>query len=164
MQPEAAGDWLHWLQTTGLATRLRGSTWAYPLVETLHIFGFTLLVGGAAIFDLRLLGFGRRLKISDLAKHVLRWSMMGVLLVVPAGLLLFITQASEMAASPVFRLKLVLIALAALNALVFRVWTLRDVAAWDEIVGTPRKAKVAAIFSLVLWAGVITCGRFIAYY
>src|SRR5688572_10320773 len=130
MHPEAA-DWLHWLQTTALATRLRGSTWAYPLVETMHIIGFTVLVGGAAMFDLRLLGFGRRLKVSDLARHLLRWSRLSVLLIVPTGLLLFMTQATEMAASPVFRLKLTLIALAALNALAFDFSTLKDAPAWD---------------------------------
>ena len=164
MQAEAAGDWFHWLQSTGLAVRLRGSTWAYPLVETLHILGFTVLVGGAAMFDLRLLGFARRIKITDLARHLLRWSRLSLLLVVPTGLLLFMTQAVEMAASPVFRLKLILIVLAALNAGVFHFGTLKDVAAWDEIAPTPARAKVAGVLSLVLWAGVITCGRFIAYY
>lgn len=163
MQPEA-GDWLHWLQHTALATRLRGSTWAYPLVEILHILGFTVLVGGAAMFDLRLLGFARRIKVSELARHLLRWSRLSLLLVVPTGLLLFMTQAAEMAASPVFRLKLSLIVLAAANALVFHVWTLKDVAAWDEIVATPARAKAAGLLSLVLWIGVITCGRFLAYY
>ena len=130
----------------------------------MHIVGFTVLVGGAAMFDLRLLGFGRRLKVSDLAWHLLRWSRLSALLVVPTGLLLFMTQATEMAASPVFRLKLSLIALAALNALAFHFWTLKDVVAWDENVPAPARAKAAGLFSLVLWLGVITCGRFLAYY
>jgi hypothetical protein len=159
-----AGDWLHWLQTTALATRLRGSTWAYPLVETMHILGFTVLVGSAAMFDLRLLGFARRIKVSELAQHLLRWSRSSLLLVVPTGFLLFMTQAVEMAASPVFRLKLVLIALAASNALVFHFWTLKGVVAWNENLSTPARAKAAAVLSLMLWAGVITCGRFLAYY
>jgi uncharacterized protein DUF6644 len=160
----ATGEWLSWLENTAPAVSLRESTWAYPMVETLHIIGFTVLVGGAAMFDLRLLGLGRRLKVTDLARHLLRWSRMSLLVVVPSGLLLFITQAVEMAASPVFRLKLSLLALAALNALVFQVWTLKGVAAWDELVATPTRAKAAAVFSLALWTGVITCGRFLAYY
>jgi hypothetical protein len=160
----AAGEWLKWLENTAPAVSLRESTWAYPVVETLHIIGFTVLVGGAAMFDFRLLGFGRRIKVTDLARHLLRWSRLSVLLVVPSGLLLFITQATEMAASPVFRLKLSLLALAAINALAFQVWTLKNVAAWDELVATPARAKSAALLSLVLWAGIISCGRFLAYY
>ncbi len=163
----AAGEaarWLQWLGQSAPAVWLRESSWLYPAVETLHILGFTVLVGASAMFDLRLLGVSPHLRVTDMAGHLLRWSRMSVLVVVPSGLLLFMTQPAEMAGSPVFRLKLALLALAALNALTFHRWTFKTVAAWDHTVRTPKLARAAALSSLVLWTGVITCGRLLAYY
>lgn len=165
MQTESFGAvWLQWLEDTALAVSVRESSWVYPAVETAHIIGFVVLVGAAAMFDLRLLGFARRLPVSDTARHLLRWSQLSLLVVVPSGLLLFITQATEMAANPIFRLKLVLIAAAGLNALAFHRWTFKRVAEWDQHVKAPPGAKLAAVLSLALWMSVITCGRFLAYF
>lgn len=49
-------------------------TWVYPVVESLHICGFTLLVGTIAILDLRLLGiYLKRQPVSQLAKDLSPW-------------------------------------------------------------------------------------------
>ena len=85
-------------------------------------------------------------------------------LVIPTGFLLFTTQATEFAASGVFRLKLALIALAGMNALVFHRYTARTIDAWDREAGTPVAAKLAGATSLMLWAAVMTCGRLLAYF
>jgi hypothetical protein len=161
-QPGAGSGWLAWLEGTAPAAWVRESAWAYPSIETAHILGFTVLVGAAVAFDLRLLGFGRALPAGAAARHLLALSRSGLLLVVPSGVLLFMTHATETWANPAFRAKLVLIAAAGLNALVFRLRTAGSADAWDQA-GTPAGAKVAAVLSLLLWAGVIACGRFIAY-
>jgi hypothetical protein len=162
--PEALARWLAWLEATPFAVALRESIWLYPIVETLHIAGFTVLVGSAVVFDLRLLGLSRAIKVTDLADHVLPWAQRSLAIVVPTGLLLFTTQPTEMAGSLVFRWKLTLIAAAGLNALLFHVWTFRSVDAWNLGVPTPLRAKFAGLMSLTLWASVISCGRFLAYF
>ena len=165
MQAEpSAGAWLEWLESTAVAITVRESAWTYPAVETAHIFSFVVLVGAALMFDLRLLGVTRKMQVTDAARHLLGWSRLSLLLVVPSGLVLFMTQATMMWANPVFRLKLVLIALAGVNALVFHLRTFKSVAAWDQHATTPAGAKIAAVLSLALWTGVITCGRFLAYF
>ena len=68
-----------------LAQALREGAWLYPAVETLHIIGFTVLVGAVAMFDLRVLGFGRQLPVRALARHLLPWSAGSMLLVVPTS-------------------------------------------------------------------------------
>lgn len=163
MEPEAA-SWLIWLEQRAPAQAVRESMWGYPIIEAVHILGFVVLVGAAFMFDLRLLGLSRSLPVSGMARHLLRWSRVGAMAVVPTGLLLFMASATEMAASPVFRLKLVLIAAAALNAAVFHLTTFRSVEAWNSEAPTRPSARVAAVLSLVLWTGVITCGRLIAYF
>lgn len=156
--------WLRWLEATPLAARVREGAWLFPAIETLHIAGFVILGGAAFLFDLRLLGLSRSIRVTALARHALPWARRSLfLVVVPTGLLLFATQATELANSGVFRLKLALIALAGVNALVFHRRTARSVDAWDHDAGTPAAAKVAGAVSLMLWTAVITCGRLLAY-
>lgn len=156
--------WLSWLENTGVAVTVRESAWAYPAVETVHIIGFVTVVGAAAMFDLRLLGASRGLPVTDTARHLLRWSRASLIVVVPSGLLLFMVSATALWTNPAFRLKLVLLVAAGVNAYIFHRWHFKTVSAWDRDVPTPPGAKISAAVSLVLWASVISCGRFIAYF
>ncbi|MCA1850417.1 MAG: hypothetical protein LC672_05075 [Acidobacteria bacterium] len=163
MVSESGSRLLTWLEGTGPAAWVRESIWAYPAVEAAHILGFTVLVGSAIMFDLRLLGFTRSLPVAAAARHLLRWSRLSLLVVAPTGLMLFMAQATQTWANPAFRLKLLLLAVAGLNALIFHLWTLKSVEMWEQRPTTPAGAKIAALISIIAWAGVITCGRLIAY-
>jgi hypothetical protein len=164
MRPPAGPEWLVWLETSGVATAMRQWQWLYPLVEILHILGFVMVVGGGFFFDVRLLGLGRALPVSGLADHLLTWARAGFALVVPTGLLMFAAHATEFAANPVFRLKLVLIAAAVVNAAAFHQWPFRSVARWNVGAGTPAWAKAAAVLSLGCWTAALSCGRLLAYF
>jgi hypothetical protein len=83
--------------------------------------------------------------------------------VVPSGVLLFMTDATEIWANPAFRIKLMLLAGAGVNAYVFHRWSFRTVGEWNHDTPTPAGAKVAAWISLGLWTGIIASGRLIAY-
>ena len=155
--------WLVWLETTALAGAMRHWLWLYPIVEIAHIIGFVVLVGAAVMFDLRLLGVSPALPTSAMARHHLPWARVALLLVIPSGLMMFMAHATEFAENPAFRLKLILLAAAGLNALFFHRGVFRSVAGWEVDTGVPVKARVAAVLSLVLWAGVISCGRLLAY-
>ena len=142
---------------------MRQSLWLYPIVEIIHILGLAVLVGAAALFDFKLLGFSPSLPVQALARHVLPWARWSLLVIIPSGLSMFIAHATEMASNPAFQLKLLLLSAAGLNALVFHTKIFRTVAAWDSGVAVPPAAKIHALLSLLLWAGVITCGRLLAY-
>jgi hypothetical protein len=152
-----------WLETTGFGAAMRHWLWLYPVVEIVHILGFVVLVGAAVMFDLRLLGAAPRLPVSDLARHLLPWSRAGLVLVVPSGAAMFVAHATEMATNPAFQLKLALIAAAGLNALLFHRGVFRTAAGWDRAAPIPPRARVTAVCSLALWAGVLACGRLLAY-
>jgi hypothetical protein len=161
---EAIGPaWLVWLEGSAVAIAMRQWLWLYPIVEIVHIVGFVILVGAAVMFDLRLLGFSRQLPVADLAQHLLRWARLSLLLIVPAGVLMFMAHATEMAENPAFRLKLLLIVVAGLNAAGFHRGPFQSVRNWNQNVAIPVTAKAAAVLSLVLWVGVIACGRMLAY-
>lgn len=164
MHPPSGPAWAVWLETSGVAAAMRQWLWLYPAVEITHIVGFVVLVGSAFMFDLRLLGLSRALPVSAMAVHLLRWARLALLLVIPSGALMFLAHATEFAGNPAFRLKLLLIAAAFLNAGIFHRWPFRAVGDWDTEILAPWPARLAGVLSLVLWIGVITCGRLLAYF
>jgi len=164
VHPPEGAAWLVWLETSALAVAMRQWQWLYPIVEILHILGFVLVVGGAFFFDLRLLGLGRAMPVSGLATHLLTWARAGFALVAPTGFMMFTAHATEFAANGAFRLKLVLIVAALLNAGAFHRWPFRSVARWDVAADPPAWPRMAAVLSLLLWVGVVSCGRLLAYF
>ncbi len=164
MHPPVGPAWQVWLESTGLAVAMRQWMWLYPAVEILHILGFIVLVGAAFMFDLRLLGLSRDLPVAGMARHLLRWARVSLLLVVPTGAMMFTAHATEFAANPAFRLKLLFITAALVNAAVFHRWPFRAVSTWDTQVPGPAAARAAGILSLGLWTGVVACGRLLAYF
>ena len=152
-----------WLAATPVAAAMREGVWLYPLVETAHIAGFSVLVGAVAMFDLRVLVCARNLPVRALGAHLLPWAVASLLLVVPAGLLMFASQPADFLGNPTFALKLALLAIAGANAVLFHAGVYRGVAAWDVATRAPRRAQAQAALSLLLWVGVIGCGRLLAY-
>ena len=158
-----ATDMFEWLESSSLAEYIRHSHLLYPVIEIIHIIGFVFLVGSAFLFDFRLLGISKKIPVTDLAKHLLPWSRRSLLLVIPSGFLLFMTQATSLGYNRVFWTKLILITLAFLNAGYFHRYTFDSIERWNQQQPTPPGVKAAGIISIVLWTGVITCGRFLAY-
>lgn len=151
------------LATSPVAVFVAENAWAYPLLETLHIVGIAVVLGGVLTLDLRLMGISRNISVSALSRHVLPWVMGGIAVNAVTGALLFISDAAEFAANTSFRIKLVIIALALANAAVFQAGIGRGMAAWDRTVMPPRAARIQGALSILLWVGVVTAGRMMAY-
>jgi hypothetical protein len=151
------------LQQGGIASVMRESMWLYPLVEIVHIIGFTILVGAAIMFDLRVLGVSKRVPVRMLAKHLLPWSVAALLLIVPAGILMFSTDATNLVGNRAFVLKMLLLMLAGTNAAAFQLGAFRSAEQWDQEVTAPFAARLHATASIVIWVSIIACGRLIAY-
>jgi hypothetical protein len=154
---------LVWLETSGLAQAMRQWMWLYPIVEIAHIVGIVLLVGAVAMFDLRLLGLSRALPVRQMARHLLPWSVAGLVIVALSGALMFTAHPTEFWDNPAFLIKISLILAAGANALLFHAGVYRRVTGWEIGVEAPASAKIAAVASLAIWIGVIACGRLLAY-
>lgn len=159
----AAPGWLQWVEQGVVAQTMRQSAFLYPAVETLHILGFVLLVGGIIGLDLRLLGVARFLPATALARHLLPISITGFLLAAPTGAMLFATEAGAIARNPVFQIKLALISLALLNAAAFHLGPWGTVASWRSD-RPPFRAQLGAGLSVALWVAALSSGRLIAYF
>ncbi|MBW4691009.1 MAG: hypothetical protein KME27_04495 [Lyngbya sp. HA4199-MV5] len=151
-----------WLEQSALSHAIRQWVWFYPAIESLHLLGLALLVGSIALFDLRLLGFSRQLWITDLAQHLLPWTYVGFAIAAVTGGCLFAVDATQLAANPAFRLKLLLIVVAGVNAALFYI-KCRSVRLWNRGVTAPLGVRAIAVISLLLWVAVVICGRLIAY-
>jgi hypothetical protein len=77
---------------------------------------------------------------------------------------MFMAHATEMLVNPAFQLKVALIAAAFLNAGIFHRWPFRAVGDWDTELQAPGPARLAGVLSLLLWTGVLACGRLLAYF
>ena len=155
---------LDWLQQTSLAITIRDSLFAFPLIESAHVIGLTLVFGTIVIVDLRLLGVAStRRSFHRLASDTLKWTWAAFGLTALTGALMFITNATVYFHNGYFRAKLVLLVLAVINVLAFELTVGRTIQQWDRAPSAPPVARAAAAVSLVIWLGVIVTGRMIGF-
>ncbi len=160
-----AGEWLAGLEATALAAALRDSVWVYPLVNAGHILGVALLVGSIIPLDLRLLGAWRSVPLAPLWQVLTRTAASGLALAVVFGSLLFITRATEYAASGFFIAKMVVVGAASANALVLRRVVPGEISSIGPATGKPsRRLWLAGGVSLAGWLIALTLGRLIGYF
>ena len=144
-----------WWGKTPVATVMNGSELAFPLVETLHMIGIVLVVGTAALVDVRLLGLRfTSVPVSSLASQLGPWTLRGLGLILITGLLLLSTDPDRYYYSCQFRFKMACL----LAALLFDGIFYRKIRSQDQPSNT-WLLRVAACTSLVLWSGVVAGGR-----
>src|SRR5579864_3267000 len=68
---------------------LNNNEWAFPLLEIIHIAGFTLSIGTIAIVDMGLLGYGKRGTAATLLKETGPWTLVGLIVMLISGPLIF---------------------------------------------------------------------------
>jgi hypothetical protein len=153
-----------WLAETPGSIALHESLYMYPLVESTHVLTLCVFVGLAAALDLRLLGYAfTRVPMTQLQKRFSPWIVASFVVMVVTGALLFYAIPVRSYQNIFFRIKIVMLAFAGLNAFVFHANVDRRIAVWDLSTVPPPAARRAGAASLVLWTVIIVCGRMIAY-
>jgi hypothetical protein len=158
-------EFFKWLQETRVGAGISDSLWLFPFIETIHVLGIVILVGATGILDLRLMGLAlRREPVSQLSRSLLPWAWSGFAVMFLSGTLLFSSESTKLYNNGAFLFKMFLIILAGGNALIFQTTVYKTVGTWDEAPVAPLGARLAGVFSLVLWIGVVAAGRWIAYW
>jgi hypothetical protein len=153
-----------WLEQTAIGTTIRESLWLFPVIETVHIFGIILLVGGTSILDLRLMGLTFRDEpVTKLAQRFLPWAWAGFIIQITTGLLMFSSEATKMYVNTAFQVKMLMIVAAGVNAFVFHSLAYQSVGKWEKDPVAPRSARIAGLISILFWFGIVAAGRWIAY-
>src|SRR6266849_4361081 len=69
---------------------LNNNEWSFPLLEIIHIAGFAFSIGTIAVVDLCLLGVGiRRSTPAQLNKDLAPWTLVGLVIMLLTGPLIF---------------------------------------------------------------------------
>jgi hypothetical protein len=128
----------------------------------MHVLGLALSVGVIVITDLRLIGMAMaRERVADVTKQLKVSMMIGFVIMFVTGGLLFSCEAAKLYVSIPFRIKLMVLLMAGVNALLYETTIGRSVEHWKA--APPPRAKFAGWVSLLCWALVIIFGRWTAY-
>jgi hypothetical protein len=152
-----------WLETTPVARFMLTYTWAWPVVESLHFLGLSLLIGTVGLFDLRLLGIAKSIPMPALHR-LIKFGIAGYCLNVVTGLSFFSAMPDQYMYNPSFHFKMLFMGTAGLNVLLFYALSYRHVRLSGPGADAPRLAKIAGLVSLLMWIGVMTCGRLLTFY
>jgi hypothetical protein len=152
-----------WLEATSASRAVTHYSWVWPTCETLHFMGLALLIGNVGLLDLRLLGAVKRLPVAPLSRLV-RWGILGFVINLLTGIVFFVGAPSQYVNNIAFMLKLLFMALAAVNLLIFYLFGVaRVVEALGPGEDAPLSAKLIAATSLFLWVGVMFWGRMLPF-
>jgi len=138
---------------------------AYPIVLSIHLTCIALFGGMILMTNLRLLGLNfKGLTITEVVTSLRPWKRVGGTIMIATGLLLATSEAEKYAPNPFFWTKMVILGLIGVHGLIFRPMVYNRTEELDRSKVIPAKAKIAAILSLLLWIGMLTMGRLIAYW
>lgn len=156
---------VQWLNSTAWSTYLREADNPFPIIESVHVLALGFSVGTILWVDLRLMGVVfRRVRASQVMKQLEPWAIGGFVAMVVSGLLLFFAEPVKAYINWAFRVKMCLLVLAGLNVWIFHKGIYKRVEEWDANLAVPWQAKLTGCLSLVLWLGIIVCGRWVAYF
>ncbi|HEV2201854.1 MAG TPA: DUF6644 family protein [Bryobacteraceae bacterium] len=147
-----------WCENTALGVWLKGTTWGFAVIETVHIMALAVLLGSMLVIDLRLMGLGlKRQSTIELAGLLRPWFWGALATMVASGICLFISEALRLRTSGPFAYKMLFLLLAVTIYL-----TIHRTAIARGREGAAL-AKTAAWLSLISWLGIALAGRAIAF-
>lgn len=156
------GQILTWMEGSALAQAVLNHSWVFPTLESLHFLGLILLLGSLYIVDLRFIGFAPRIPLRAVISLV-PVMLIGFVINLSSGILFLFADPFRYYPNLAFRLKMLVVLLAALNALWFKLSLDERALSSEPYVNARSTTRWIAGISLVLWNAVIIFGRLIAY-
>ncbi len=153
---------LNFSQSTGIYGFMN-TPWGWPIIESLHFVGLSLLIGCVGIFDLRMLGYARGVSMSALHKLV-PFGVLGYGVNVVTGTMFITSAPDQYIYNPAFQIKILFMSLAGINMFYFYQICFSQIKAAEPNAQATRQARVIAAISLLCWVGVISGGRLITFF
>lgn len=146
------------LEASWLGHLGRHSAWLYTIANLIHVLGAAFVVGGIAVFDLKVL-VERGKNAQQVGRYAIPLAATGLAMQVPSGFLLLAVEARSLGVNPAFYAKMIFIAVGLANVFLFHAHF--NTALRADIL--PPEARVYAFISLIAWILVLLSGRMIAY-
>ena len=135
----------------------------WGIVDGIHVIGLCLFLGMLLFWELRLFNVGMRsATVSETWARLSPLILAGFVVMVLSGTLLFVSEPLRFWGSILFRIKMVAMVAAGVNALIFHYSVGRRLVDWDTR-PLPASAHVVGALSVTLWVLILFCGRLIAY-
>jgi len=151
-----------WLKATELSQFISMSPVLWPVMEMLHFIGLALLIGGAGLIDLRLMGFMKSVPVSAVMQ-VRKWAVLGIVINVVTGTLFFIGAPGQYIDNSAWYYKLLFLAVAIVNIVIFETRQGKRMLTLAAGEDTPASFKVAGAVSMGSWLMVLYFGRMLPF-
>jgi hypothetical protein len=132
---------------------MRGSQFAFPAFEMLHLLGLGLLLGSVLILNARFFGLGMgRQTLAEVAADFAPWTKLALVVMVISGVPMFASKASDLWGNDLagYSTKMALIVV----GVMFHYFGLIPLARADNF----SRGRIAAGLSLVVWFGAAVAG------
>jgi hypothetical protein len=152
----------HWLAQTHIGIAMRDSTWAFAIVEIVHLVALAIFGGAILFVDSRLIGIRFTAQPApQVARELLPVTVGGVAVLFVTGSLLLASGPMRYYYNTPFRIKMALFFIAVIFHFILQI----GVARRDPINDSSSLGrKTAGAFSLLLWASIGIAGRAIGYF
>ena len=148
-----------WCEETTLGLAIRESTWAFAVIESVHLLALSVIGGTVLVVDLRLLGAGlTRHSVKSLATEVWRWQNLSLVVMILTGVLLYLSEATKCYYSTPFWVKMSTL----IASIVFLYAVKKRIVFADQPAGRGT-AAIVALLSLSMWFVVGAAGRWIGF-
>jgi hypothetical protein len=153
-------EFCQWIQFSPALVAMRSSPWLFPVIASIHLMGLAVIGGAVLVGDLRLLGIGlSRQPVALITRDAERWLFVGLVIMLPTGILQFMCFATKY-----YFLKFFWVKMASLFVvLVFTFSVRRKIAATADEVRSRGRSRLAALVSLSLWTIIAIGGRWIGF-
>jgi hypothetical protein len=153
-----------WLAAQDWSIGLHEAYYMYGWVEGTHVLTLMLFLGMLCVIDLRMLGLILTdVPAAKIAERLDTPMMIGFGIMLITGFALYYAIPVRTTQSIWFRIKVVLLIAAGINALLFRNKMHASTESWGEDPIPPKRIRIGAALSLGMWASVVAAGRLMAY-
>lgn len=151
-----------WLESTYLHEVMINVFWMFPLMETLHFLGLTVMFGALLVVDFRVMGLVKFINMKA-AMAFIPVAIIGFAFNLFTGIMFLNADPYRYLPNLAFQWKMALIIIAGVNALWFWFGEHKELCQLADGEDAPFRAKVIALLSVVIWVAVIVLGRMIPY-
>ena len=160
---------VEWLERTPASLFLSDTTsfWTWliiPVSQCIHIVSIAVLLISVGMLNLRLLGMQKsRQGFAQLAAYLMPWIWTSLIVLFVTGTVQTVAEPGRELLNVGFKVKMVLLAVVVFVTLFYERSVKHDPHYWEFSPERRRMGKLLASVSLILWIGIATSGRLIAY-
>jgi hypothetical protein len=151
-----------WVRATPASVWINQTIWIWPLCETIHFIGLSLLLGCVGFFDLRLMGFFKRVPVAA-ARDLMPFAIGGFAMNLVTGLVFLTGLPEQYAHNRAWWMKVAFLALAGANAVFYETRVAKRILMLSPGAEPPAAARLVGALSLFAWLGVLYWGRMLPF-